>query len=191
MALLNQETQALARGAQMLSGHLQGKVLQMISRMIQPKRILELGTYTGYSAIALAQGLQEGGKLHTVDVSDLWQELREKYWQEAGVRHLIEQHIGTAESVIQSLDGSFDLVFIDADKKNYGLYFDLVIDKMPAGAFIIADNVLFYAEVILPEEQQGSVAKHIHRFNQKIRNDNRVEQVILPIRDGIMLIRKK
>lgn len=191
LASLNLETNANVHGAQMLSGHLQGALLQLISKIIRPKQILELGTYTGYSAICLAKGLQPGGMLHTVDIDDSLQEMRNKYWEEAQLSNCIQQHIGEAAYMVNNINGNFDLVFIDADKKNYGLYFDLVIERMASGAIIIADNVLFHSEVILPVEQQGKNAKAIHEFNQKIAADERVEQVILPVRDGISLIRKR
>lgn len=190
-ASLNKETHAEVRGAQMISGHLQGMVLEMISHMIKPAQILELGTYTGYSAISLAKGLTEGGKLHTVDIDPYLQEMRDKYWQQAGLKDKIIQHIGEGATIIPKIKGNFDLVFIDADKKNYGLYFDMLIDRIPSGGFIIADNVLFHGEVILPVDQQSNTSLYIHDFNKKIAQDNRVEQVIMPLRDGLMLIRKK
>lgn len=191
LASLNRETHAHVRGAQMISGHLQGVVLQMLSQMAAPAQILELGTYTGYSAISLARGLKEGGKLHTIDIDPYLQEMRDKYWKEAGVQDRIVQHIGEAASIISKIPGDFDLVFIDADKKNYGLYFDMVIDRVPSGGILIADNVLFHGEVILPPDQQSSTSAYMHEFNKKIAADDRVEQVILPLRDGLMLIRKK
>lgn len=186
---LNQETQKL-RGAQMISGHLQGTFLQMISKMIQPKNVLEIGTYTGYSAICLAAGLQEDGKVHTIDNEDTHQDLREKYWLQSGFQNQIVQHIGDAQHVISEIQEDFDLIFIDADKKNYGLYFDLLIEKVKSGTWFLADNVLFHGEVILPSEKQSKNAKYMHAFNQKIAGDNRVEQVLLPIRDGLTIIRK-
>ena len=188
---LNLETNASVRGAQMLSGHLQGALLRMLSYMAKPKLILELGTYTGYSAICLAEGLAADGHLHTIDIDDKLQELRERYWNQTLVSKKITQHIGEAAAVIPTIEGYFDLVFIDADKKNYSLYFDMVIDRMAAGGIIVADNVLFHGEVILPEGQMGKSAAAIHEFNQKIAADNRVEQVVLPIRDGLTIIRKK
>jgi caffeoyl-CoA O-methyltransferase len=190
LAALNRETQANVRGAQMLSGHLQGMLLQMISQMVKPQLILELGTYTGYSAICLAKGLMPGGMLHTVDIDNTLQEMRDRYWTESGLQHCITQHIGPADQIIDNISGTFDLVFIDADKKNYERYFDLVIDRMVSGGIILADNVLFHAEVIRTPEEQSNNAKAMHAFNCKIAADNRVEQVMLPIRDGISLIRK-
>lgn len=187
---LNETTVAEVRGAQMLSGALQGSFLTIISKLIQPKHVLELGTYTGYSAICLAQGLQEGGQLHTIDTDDQLQAMRDRYWKEAGMEQTIVQHIGPAADVLPQLEQTFDLIFIDADKKNYGLYFDMLIDKVPVGACFIADNVLFHSEVVQPEANQSKSAKYMHEFNQKIQQSDRVEQVILPIRDGITLIRK-
>lgn len=191
LAALNKETHAHVRGAQMISGHLQGAVLKMISQMVKPRLIIELGTYTGYSAIPLAHGLQSGGKLHTIDIDASLQDMRNRYWEQAGVKDNIIQHIGEAANAIKNIEGDFDLAFIDADKKNYGLYFDLLIDRIPSGAFMIADNVLFHGEVILPIEQQSDSSRYIHQFNKKVAEDERVEQVIMPLRDGLMLIRKK
>ncbi len=191
LATLNRETHAHIRGAQMISGHLQGAVLKMLSQMIKPRQAIELGTYTGYSAISLAAGLQAGGILHTVDIDADVQDMRNRYWQQAGVAGCVRQHIGEAAGIIGQIEGDFDLAFIDADKKNYGLYFDLLIERIPSGGMIIADNVLFHGEVILPVEQQSSAAQYIHQFNKKVADDDRVEQVIMPIRDGLMLIRKK
>lgn len=188
---LNEKTRNEIPGAQMISGHLQGIFLQLISEMIQPKNVLELGTYTGYSAICLAKGLQKGGKVHTIDIDNSLQKIRDTFWEKAGLADKICQHIGAAKDIIPTLEAPFDLVFIDADKKNYGLYFDLVIDKIEQGKWILADNVLFHGEVLLPSEQQSKAAKAIQLFNEKIATDNRVERVILPMRDGLMLIRKK
>lgn len=187
---LNEATVREVRGAQMLSGALQGSLLSILSKLLRPQNVLELGTYTGYSAICLAQGLPEGGKLHTIDTDDSLQAMRDQYWKEAGLSQTIVQHIGPAAEVLPQLDQVFDLVFIDADKKNYGQYFDMLIDKVPVGACFIADNVLFHSEVVQPEEAQSKSAKYMHAFNEKIRNCDRVEQVILPVRDGITLIRK-
>lgn len=191
LAALNKETYAHVRGAQMISGHLQGMVLQMISQMIQPKQVLELGTYTGYSAICLAKGLAANGQLHTIDIDPDLQPMRESYWKQAGQEHKIRQHIGEAAKVIPSIEGDIDLAFIDADKKNYSLYFDLLIDRIPSGGYMLADNTLFHGEVILPVDQQSNSARAIHEFNIKVAADERVEQVLMPIRDGLMLIRKK
>lgn len=190
LAALNRETHLKVQMPVMLSGHLQGAFLRMLSWMMQPLNILEIGTYTGYSAICLASGLKPGGKLHTIDINDELQELCFRYFCEAGLEKQIIQHIGEAATVIPSLEGHFDLVFIDADKQNYSRYYDLVFDKVPAGGYILADNVLYNGEVVLPYEKQSKNARSIHLFNEKIKADDRVEQVFLPVRDGIMLIRK-
>ena len=191
LAALNRETNIRVELPQMLSGHLQGRLLQMISHMLKPKNILEIGTYTGYSAICLAQGMQEGGKLHTIDVNEELEDMCFRYFCEAGLEGKIVQHIGKAADIISILDESFDLVFIDADKQNYGLYYDMVFDKVPVGGFILADNVLYDGEVVLPEREQTKNARAIHAFNEKMRADQRVEHVLLPVRDGIMIVRKK
>ena len=187
---LNEETYEHIGRPHMLSGHLQGALLQMLSCMIHPKRILEIGTYTGYAAICLAKGLSEDGVLHTIELDENLKEIANRYFIKAGLQDKIKQHIGKAADIIPTLNETFDLVFIDADKKNYGLYYDLVFDKIPIGGIIIADNVLFNGEVILPEQEQGKFAKAIHAFNEKLLNDNRVEQVLLPVRDGILIVRK-
>lgn len=191
LARLNRETHVKVAMPQMLSGHIQGAVLAMMSHMIRPERVLEIGTYTGYSAICLAQGLKPGGHLHTIDINEELSDMCAKYWAEAGVADRITQHIGQGKDIIPAMSETFDLVFIDADKVNYGLYFDLVIDKVPAGGWILADNVLYDGEVIQPQEEQSRNAKAIHAFNEKIRADDRVEQVLLPVRDGLLIMRKK
>jgi caffeoyl-CoA O-methyltransferase len=190
LAKLNRETNLKAALPVMLSGHLQGAVLQAFSQMLRPRRILEIGTYTGYSAICLAKGLAEDGHLHTIDINEELQDMCFHYICEAGLEGRITQHIGKAEKIIPELDEVFDLVFIDADKINYGRYFDQVFDKVRIGGFILADNVLYDGEVVLPPEQQSKNAKAIHAYNEKLRNDPRIEHVLLPIRDGIMIARK-
>ena len=190
LAALNRETHLKIEMPVMLSGHLQGAILQMISTMIRPRNILEIGTYTGYSAICLAKGLQEGGTLHTIDINEELQDFCFRYFCEAGLETKIIQHIGKAADIIPTLDQPFDLVFIDADKQNYHLYYDMVMNVLPIGAYILADNVLYNGEVVLHEEEQTKNAKAIHAFNEKIKNDARVEQVLLPVRDGITIIRK-
>lgn len=187
---LNRETHAKVEMPIMLSGHLQGAVLSMLSQMLRPERILEIGTYTGYSAICLAQGLSETGKLHTIDINEELADRCHHYWKEAGVADKITMHIGPAAEIIPGLNENFDLVFIDADKQGYAHYFDLIIDKLPSGAFIFADNVLYDGEVILPEAEKSKNARAICAFNEKVKNDSRVEQVLLPVRDGILIIRK-
>ena len=190
LAKLNRETNLKRGDSVMLSGHLQGAVLQMLSRMIQPHRILEIGTYTGYSAICLAQGLAEGGILHTIEIDEELQDIASHYITEAGLRESIKQHIGNAIEVVAGLNESFDMVFIDADKSNYERYYDLVFDKVPVGGYILADNVLYDGEVILPETEQTKNARAISSFNRKVKADKRIEHLLLPVRDGIMIMRK-
>lgn len=174
----------------MLSGHLQGRVLSMISHMIRPACILEIGTFTGYSAICLAEGLAEGGELITIDINEELRELCEDYFAKAGYADRITMLTGKAADLIPGIDKTYDLVFIDADKVNYEHYFDLVIDRVRPGGFILADNVLYHGDVLNPEKA-GKNAKAMHAYNQKIRNDSRVECVLLPLRDGILIARKK
>lgn len=190
LAKLNRETYVKVDMPVMLSGHLQGAFLKMVSTMIKPRRVLEIGTYTGYSAICLAHGLTEDGVLHTIDINEELQDMCFRYFCEEGLEQKIIQHIGKAAEIIPGLNETFDLVFIDADKQGYGLYYDLVFDKLPIGAFIMADNVLYDGEVLLPVEEQTKNAKAIHAFNEKVKSDKRVEHVLLPVRDGIMLVRK-
>lgn len=185
---LNRETNLKIELPVMLSGHLQGTVLSMLSRMLRPARILEIGTYTGYSAICLAQGLQDSGRLHTIDINEELADMCHRYWEDAGVADKITMHVGNAAEIIPSLDEIFDLVFIDADKVNYGLYYDLVIGKVRPGGFIFADNVLYDGEVILPANEQSRNGKAISAFNQKVKDDPRVSQVLLPVRDGILIM---
>ncbi|WP_319231160.1 O-methyltransferase [Draconibacterium orientale] len=188
---LDRETNLKVLGARMISGHLQGQVLTMLAKMIRPKTILELGTFTGYSAICLAKGLPEDGKLITIEVDDELETLAKKYFEKAGVAHLIEQKIGAATELIPSLDQSFDLVFIDADKREYVEYYQLLIDKMQPGAYIIADNTLWSGKVLDKPRHDDGQTIGILEFNKLVKNDDRVEKVILPLRDGMTVIRKK
>ena len=190
LAALNRETNVKVQMPVMLSGHLQGALLQMVSHMVAPKYILEIGTFTGYSAICLAQGLKEGGLLHTIDINEELEDMCFRYFCEAGAQEKIKQHIGNAANIIPALEPMFDLVFIDADKQNYHLYYDLVFDRVPVGGYILADNVLYDGEVVLPNEKQTKNAKAICAFNDKVRADKRIEHLLLPVRDGIMFMRK-
>ena len=190
LAALNRETNMKRGDAVMLSGHLQGAFLQMISKMVRPQRILEIGTFTGYSAICLAQGLAENGHLHTIDIDEELKEMSSRYFNEAGLAGKITQHIGDAAEIIPALNESFDLVFIDADKPGYSNYYDLVFDKIPIGGYLLADNVLYDGEIVLPTGEQGKNAKAISSFNDKVRQDKRIEHVLVPLRDGIMVMRK-
>lgn len=188
---LNRETHANVMMPRMLSGHMQGNLLIMMSKMIQPKQILEVGTYTGYSGICLAQGLQKGGKLHTIDINEELEQMVRSYFNEAGLTDKINYYIGNALTIIPSIKENFDLVFIDADKKNYSAYYDLVFEKVNNGGYIIADNVLWSGRVLDAAEKMDSDTKAIDAFNKKVHNDNRVEHMLLPIRDGLMIARKK
>ncbi|MGD9556816.1 MAG: O-methyltransferase [Mangrovibacterium sp.] len=188
---LDRETNLHVLNPRMLSGHLQGKILEMFSRMIGPEQILEIGTYTGYSAICLARGLKEGGQLHTVEIDDELESIARKYFVKAGLNDRIVQHIGPAIELIPTFDQMFDIVFLDADKAEYCTYFDLIFEKLRPGGVILADNVLWSGKVLGDLTGKDSQTKGIIQFNEKIRNDPRVSQVILPVRDGLMLIRKK
>lgn len=190
LAALNRETNIKRGDAVMLSGHVQGAFLQMISQMIRPKHILEIGTYTGYSAICLAKGLQAGGHLHTIEIDEELEDMASKYIEQAGMRDRITQHIGIAADIIPTLDITFDLVFIDADKANYSLYYDLCFNKVPVGGFLLADNVLYSGEVVLPNADQSKNALAMHNFNKKVKSDERIEHLLLPVRDGIMIVRR-
>jgi len=188
---LDRETNLKVLNPRMLSGHLQGQVLSMLTRMIRPKNILELGTYTGYSAICLAKGLQPGGKLITIEIDDELVSLAKKYFVKAGLQDKIKQITGPALEIIPDLTGTFDLVFIDADKREYSEYYRLIFDKVNSGGYIIADNTLWNGKVIESPLSRDARTLGIVKFNEMIKNDTRVEKVILPLRDGMTLIRKK
>jgi len=190
LAALNRETWAKVLTPRMLSGHLQGQTLRMFSLMMRPKCILEIGTYTGYSAICLAEGLAEGGKLFTIDINEELREMVLRYVEKAGMTDRITAIVGNAREVIPTLEGPFDLVFIDADKENYTTYFDLVIDRMPVGGFIIADNVLWSGKVLQPDSELDRETIALKDFARKLKEDPRVETVLLPIRDGLLVARK-
>ena len=176
--------------AQMLSGHVQGKILEMISCMIRPERVLEIGTFTGFSALCLAKGLQAEGKLHTIELREDDADTAKNYFKKAGVENKIELHVGDALEIIPAINETWDLVFIDADKVNYIPYYELALPLVKKGGWILADNVFFHGEV-LEEPVKGKNAKAIQAFNEHIKNDDRVQQVLLTIRDGLMLIQKK
>lgn len=176
--------------AQMLSGHVQGKLLEMISRMIRPEKILEIGTFTGFSALCLAKGLQPAGALHTIELREEDARTASDYFKKAGVADKIELHVGDALQVIPTLTETWDLVFIDADKVNYINYYELTLPLVKKGGWILADNVLFHGEV-LEENVKGKNAKAIVAFNEHVKNDNRVHQVMLTVRDGLLLLQKQ
>jgi predicted O-methyltransferase YrrM len=188
---LNRETNLKILRPRMLSGHLQGKVLEMISKMIQPEKILELGTYTGYSAICLAKGLQESGVLHSIEINDELEDIILKYIKKANLGEKIKLHFGDARNIIPEINEQFDLVFIDADKREYIEYYNIVFDYVKPGGFILADNVLWSGKVLNMETPDDEYTQGIFAFNELIKNDSRIEKVILPLRDGLTLIRKK
>jgi predicted O-methyltransferase YrrM len=185
---INRDTHAHVLMPRMLSGHLQGSVLSMISHMIKPKVVLEIGTYTGYSAICLANGLASTGKLITLDINEELERAVRDNFKTAGLESQIDYRIGNALQIIPTLQESFDLVFIDADKENYSQYYDLVINHVPLGGYILADNVLWSGKVL--DEKPDKDTRAIIEFNRKVHTDKRVENVLLPIRDGIMVMRK-
>ena len=186
---LNRKTHLDVLYPRMLSGHLQGRVLSMLSHMIKPKNILEIGTYTGYSAICLAEGMQAGGKLYTLDVNEELESLVRSYFDKAGLTDNIDFRIGKALEVIPTLDVTFDLVFIDADKENYSNYYKQVIDKVTPGGYIIADNVLWSGKVI--DEKPDPETQSLIDYSKMVHADERVENVLFPVRDGLMIARKK
>lgn len=189
---LNRYTHAKVLQPRMLSGHLQGRFLSMLSKLMGPTHILEIGTYTGYSAICLAEGLKPGGKLVTIDINPELEGVIREHIEEAKLQDCIQFIVGDAYQIIRTLPQTFDLVFIDADKQNYAKYFDLVIDRLNPGGLIVADNVLWSGKVIDDQariKDKDTIA--LHTFNQKVNADTRVEVLMLPLRDGITLIRKK
>ena len=175
----------------MLSGFFQGRVLSMISKMIQPKLVLEIGTYLGYSALCFAEGLGEGGKVITLDIDEATNKVAKSFVAKSPYADRIEFHLGPAAEVIPTLPGTFDLVFIDADKPNYTNYYKLVFDRVRLGGFIIADNVLWSGKVLHKEKDQDDSTKALHAFNWMVKADSRVSNVLLPIRDGLMVVRKE
>lgn len=188
---LNRETYQKITQPRMLSGHFQGRVLSMISKLVNPKNILEIGTYTGYSAICLAEGMQSDGELHTIDIDEELYDFQRKYFDKSGFGHQIHQHLGNALEIIPKLDKPFDLVFIDADKENYSNYFNCVIDKLNSGGIILSDNVLWSGKVIEELQDDDTSTRALIEYNTLLKNDERIETVLLPIRDGLTISRKK
>lgn len=174
----------------MLSGPYQGRVLSMISKLIRPKSILELGTFTGYSTLCLAEGLQRDGELHTIDINEELVDFQRKYFDRSNYGAQIIQHTGSGLDIIPKLNKTFDLVFIDADKPNYSNYFHLVIDKLNAGGIILSDNVLWHGKVVEPLDKKDKSTKAVLEYNKLLKNDARIETVLLPIRDGLTISRK-
>jgi len=191
LAKLSRATHLKTHMPQMLSGHLQGAFLQMLSHMIKPSAILEIGTFTGYSAICLAQGLQPGGKLFTIEVNPEMVDFSAPFFEEAGLAEKINMITGNASEIILTLKGPFDLVFIDADKENYVKYFDLVFPKVKPGGYILADNTLWYGRVITPGAETDRETAGITGFNRYVQQFPGIENVLVPLRDGITIVRKK
>lgn len=175
----------------MLSGPYQGRVLSMLSKLVSPKNILELGTFTGYSTLCLAEGLTKEGALHTIDVNEELVDFQRKYFDQSPFGSQIVQHTGNALDIIPQLDIMFDLVFIDADKPNYSNYFHLVIDKLNSGGIILSDNVLWHGKVVKPLDEKDTSTKAVLEYNTLLKTDKRIETVVLPIRDGLTISRKK
>jgi len=188
---IDRETHLRTLMPRMLSGHLQGRVLSMLSKMISPDLILEIGTFTGYSALCLAEGLSQNGKLITIDINEELETLTRSFFSESEFGNKIEYLIGDAREVVNTIKGEIDVVFIDADKESYAVYFDMVIDKLKVGGFIIADNVLWSGKVLDEEEIEKDVdTRALVDFNKMVHENDRVENVLLPVRDGLMIIRK-
>ena len=190
LRLVNRDTHVYNLRPRMCSGHLQGKLLKMFVRMIKPRRVLELGTFTGYSALAMAEGLAEDAELHTVEIDDELEDFICEHFEASPRREQIHLHIGDAAMVVPQLGGQFDLVFIDANKRNYCDYYHLVMPLVPVGGFIIADNTLWDGNVANLPQKIDSQTAGILAFNDLVANDDRVEKVIIPIRDGLTVIHK-
>lgn len=187
---INRETNLEVLLPRMLSGHLQGRLLSFLSKMIAPKRILEIGAYTGYSALCLAEGLAKDGKLLTIEKNIELQDRIEGYFKESTYNNQLELKIGNALDIVKEQPFGIDLVFIDADKSNYLNYYDLVIDKVNVGGYIVADNVLWSGKVVVEDNPEDDDTIALKKFNRFVQNDERVENVLLPVRDGLMIIRK-
>ncbi len=187
---LNRQTHIQIMIPRMLSGHMQGRILSLFSHMTKPKNILEIGTYTGYSALCLAEGMQEDGKLITIDKNEELEEFTQSYFDNSEFQHQIDFRIGNALEIIPEIELKFDLIFIDADKINYSNYFDLVINKTTKGGYIIADNVLWSGKVAEPIAANDKDTQAMVDYCKKIQNDERVENILMPVRDGLMIARK-
>ncbi len=188
---IKRETYAKVLMPRMLSGHLQGKTLELLVKLLQPKVILEIGTYTGYSGICLARGLGKNGRLITLDINDELETMVRGFFKKSGIQDRIDYRLGNALDIIPTLEGNFDMVFIDADKANYIKYYDLVVDRVNPGGIILADNVLWSGKILVEEgKKPDKDTQVILDYNLMVQNDSRVENVLLPIRDGLMLARK-
>ena len=185
---LERQTYLKTLAPQMISGYFQGRLLSMVSQMIRPKTILEIGTFTGYSAICLAEGLPPDGKLHTIEVNPEYQSLSHQYFTEAGLSNKIEQYLGDALTIVPQLNLTFDLVFIDASKVSYPIYFDLIFEKITSGGYILVDNMLWSGKVL--EDDDDPETATLRDFAKSLQDDSRIENILLPIRDGLMICRK-
>tara|TARA_B110000240_G_C13498351_1_gene452702 strand:+ start:561 stop:1202 length:642 start_codon:yes stop_codon:yes gene_type:complete len=186
---LNKETNLKVLNPRMLSGSYQGRILSIISKILKPKMVLEIGTYTGYSALCIAEGLDIGGTIDTIDINEELQQIQNKFFDKSGFSKQINQHLGNALDIIPKINKTFDLVFLDADKENYIEYFNLIIDKVNSGGVIIADNVLWSGKVI-KADTNDLVTNKLIEFNNLINKDKRIENIILPFRDGLSICRK-
>ena len=186
---LNKETWQKVLAPRMLSGHLQGRVLSMLSKLINPKYILEIGTYTGYSALCLAEGIQKKGELHTIDINEELHDFQRTYFDASGFGKQIIQHTGNALEIIPKLSQTFDLVFIDADKSNYPKYLDIILPKLKSGSVILSDNVLWSGKVIKPLKKNDEETKALLEYNKLLNTHQKLETVMLPIRDGLTISR--
>ena len=188
---LTRETYQKILQPRMLSGHYQGRILSLISKIANPKNILEIGTYTGYSALCLAEGMQTTGELHTIDVNEELVDFQRKYFEKSDHGHQIFQHLGNALDIIPKLNKAFDLVFIDADKDNYSNYFNIIIDKLNTGGIILSDNVLWSGKILdTAFKKDDTSTPALIEYNKLLKEDKRVETVVLPIRDGLTITRK-
>ena len=186
---LTRETHLKVVQPRMITGHFQGRVLSMLSKVIHPKNVLEIGTYTGYSAICLAEGLHSEGQLHTIDINEELTAIQRRYFDKSGYGQQIIQHTGDALEIVPELNLCFDLVFIDAEKVNYDAYFEAVLKKTTPGSIILSDNVLWSGKVVEPLNPKDKATKVLLNYNRKLKEDPRVETVLLPIRDGLTLCR--
>lgn len=186
---LNRETHLKVLNPRMLSGSYQGRLLSLLSKIISPKSVLEIGTYTGYSALCIAEGLHKDGTIDTIDINEELQNIQKKYFDKSGYEHKIFCHVGNALKIIPKIDKFFDLVFLDADKENYPAYFEMVIDKIVPGGILISDNVLWSGKVI-DKNNSDITTKKLLEFNNMINNDKRFETIIIPVRDGLSVSRK-
>ena len=187
---LNRKTWIEILNPRMIAGHFQGRVLSMLSHMIGPKKVLEIGTFTGYSAICWGEGLVKSGEIHTIDINEELETIARSYVEKAGLEKQVHFHIGNAMDIIPNLVHEWDIVFLDADKSNYTNYYNLVFDRLKSGGYIIADNVLWNGKVIDSSTWEEVDTKAILEFNEMVQKDNRVQNVLFPIRDGLMVIRK-